>query len=167
MKKHIALIGVKHCGKSTLGKKRAAEESNEFYDIDDVILEISGKTPRFLYDEGGSSLFQKWETAAIQKICSILVNGKKYIIATGGGFCDNEEAISLLKPYCSFVYIQVSEHTAWSRIVESAERDGRFPSYITRENPQTEADAAAVFHRFYVKRIEKYEKLADEIIKVL
>ena len=45
----IVLMGIKHCGKSTQGRIISKKLSVPFFDTDDVILEMTGKTPRQIY----------------------------------------------------------------------------------------------------------------------
>ena len=49
--KTIVLMGIKHCGKSTQGKIISQKLGLPFYDTDDVITLLTGKTPREIYTE--------------------------------------------------------------------------------------------------------------------
>ncbi|MBQ1794978.1 MAG: shikimate kinase, partial [Treponema sp.] len=51
LNKTIALMGIKHCGKSTQGKILAKKMGSDFYDTDEVIAEQTGKSPRQIYTE--------------------------------------------------------------------------------------------------------------------
>lgn len=159
MDRKIILLGVKHSGKSTIGKLLSEKCKTDFYDTDEVIKMMQGKTPRELYDEGGASLFQEAE----QRACDYLSLTAKpqSVIATGGGICDNQPAIKILSESGLFVFLNVSEDTAFTRIAQSAKEDKRWPSYISKENPKTEQDAASIFHRFYERRNQSYSEIAD------
>ena len=64
MAKAIILMGIKHCGKST----QAALLSDFFkvpcFDTDDLILEMTGKSPRELFTQSGEEAFKTAEKNA-------------------------------------------------------------------------------------------------------
>lgn len=169
--KSIILLGIKHSGKSTQGRALAAKYNCEFYDTDDVIQELTGKSPREIYNNEGKDSFLGAEKLACQHLKSILET-KPVIVATGGGICDNEEALRFLATDSLFVYLNVDEELAADRIVREAKTDGiiitdqsSLPSYIAKKNPATVDDVRAFFHNFYVERTKKYSMLADITIK--
>ncbi|MCL2410351.1 MAG: hypothetical protein FWC97_01790, partial [Treponema sp.] len=61
--KNIFLTGAKHSGKTYTGKALAILSNIEFIDLDELILQETGKTPRQLYLES-PDVFQKAETEA-------------------------------------------------------------------------------------------------------
>ena len=66
MKNAIILTGIKHCGKSTQGKLLAERLGCSFFDTDDIIFDITGKTPRQIYNEQGAQAFMQAETNACE-----------------------------------------------------------------------------------------------------
>ncbi|MDR1748808.1 MAG: AAA family ATPase [Spirochaetaceae bacterium] len=168
--KFIVLTGMKHCGKSTTGRELARRLGLPFFDIDDRITVCSGKTPRELYDQGGAELFRAREAAAAALLAEELNSGVKTgqpaaVIAAGGGLCDNEAAVAALKRGGLFVYLSAPEELLMERILASAERDGRFPAYISCRNPQNKEEISAIFHSYYILRTEKYDILADMLVQ--
>jgi shikimate kinase len=160
MRGSIILTGIKHSGKSTLGKLLAARLRVAFYDTDDVITERTGKTPRELYRAGGEAAFRVAEQDACRQLAdSIAAGGERAVIATGGGICNNQSALSHLRPAGKIVYLDVSEETALKRILKKSE----LPAYIAAENPQTPDDVRRIFHRIYTDRTQRYRALADAV----
>ena len=167
--KSIVLMGIKHCGKSTQARMISEKLGCDSFDTDDVIAEMTGKTPREIYTESGEGEFKKAEVMACRKVCGDLsVSGKRAVIATGGGICDNNEAIRFLTTNTVFIYLFVDEKTAIERIIREAQTDGEkitnqdsIPSYLAKKNPQTISDLRNFFHNFYVERTKKYSMLAD------
>jgi shikimate kinase len=160
MRDSIILTGIKHSGKSTIGKLLAARLCVAFYDTDDVITERTGKTPRELYRTGGEAAFISAELDACRQLAdSIVAGGERTVIATGGGICNNQNALALLRPLGKIVYIDVSEDTALERILRKSE----LPAYIAAENPQTPADVRRIFNRIYAERTQCYLALADAV----
>lgn len=168
LNKSIILVGIKHSGKSTQGRALAARYNCEFFDTDDVIQELMGKSPREIYNTEGKESFLGAEKLACQHLKSTLET-KQIVVATGGGICENEEALRFLATNSIFVYLNVDEKTAADRIVREAKTDSKnnitdqssLPSYIAKKNPATIDDVRTYFHNFYEERTKKYSMLAD------
>lgn len=167
----IILMGIKHCGKSTQGRIISKKLSVPFFDTDDVIFEMTGKTPRQIYTELGNEGFQKAE----EKACSFLLEKinssaeKNAVIATGGGICGNKKALDVLKKIGVFVFLKTPERIASFRVLReiSVAQDGTLlnvPAFIAKKNPRSVADAKKIFHDFFIERECIYEQLADVVI---
>lgn len=164
-------MGIKHCGKSTQGRIISKKLSVPFFDTDDVIFEMTGKTPRQIYTELGNEGFQEAE----EKACSSLqekINSsaeKNAVIATGGGICTNKKALDILKKIGTFVFLKTPERIASFRVLReiSVAQDGTLlnvPAFIAKKNPHSIADAKKIFHDFFIERELIYEQLADVVI---
>ena len=167
----IVLMGIKHCGKSTQGRIISKKLSVPFFDTDDVILEMTGKTPRQIYTEFGNDGFQDAE----EKACSFLLEKinssteKNAVIATGGGICGNKKALDVLRKIGTFVFLKTPERIASFRVLReiSVAQDGKLlnvPAFIAKKNPRSIADAKKIFHDFFIERECIYEQLADVVI---
>ncbi len=167
----IILMGIKHCGKSTQGRIISKKLSVPFFDTDDVIFEMTGKTPRQIYTELGNEGFQEAE----EKACSFLLEKinssaeKNAVIATGGGICGNKKALDVLKKIGTFVFLKTPERIASFRVLReiSVAQDGTLlnvPAFIAKKNPRSIADAKKIFHDFFIERELIYEQLADVVI---
>jgi shikimate kinase len=133
----IVLVGPKHSGKSSVGRALARLTHATLYDLDEVIQEHSGKSPRELYLESPER-FRTEEAAAARQLVQ-LADGKNTgtcIIAAGGGLSDNPEALDTLSSRGCLVYLEVSAETAWNRIAASAARTGELPPFLRTENPR-------------------------------
>jgi len=152
----IILTGPKHSGKTNTGKTLASLCSCDFIDLDELITQKTGKTPRQLFTED-PLLFKQAEADAVKvltnKDCS---RGPCLcIIATGGGIIDNPEAIVELKKLGVVVYLCISADAAWSRIASS----GELPPFLQTENPQ---DSHRILHE---RRAAAYLLIADAVIE--
>ena len=167
----IILMGIKHCGKSTQGRIISKKLSVPFFDTDDVIFEMTGKTPRQIYTELGNEGFQEAE----EKACSFLLEKinssaeKNAVIATGGGICGNKKALDVLKKIGTFVFLKTPERIASFRVLReiSVAQDGTLlnvPAFIAKKNPRSVADAKKIFHDFFIERECIYEQQADVVI---
>lgn len=167
----IILMGIKHCGKSTQGRIISKKLSVPFFDTDDVVFEMTGKTPRQIYTELGNEGFQEAE----EKACLFLLEKinssaeKNAVIATGGGICGNKKALDVLKKIGTFVFLRTPERIASFRVLReiSVAQDGTLlnvPAFIAKKNPRSVADAKKIFHDFFIERECIYEQLSDVVI---
>lgn len=171
MKKNpaIILVGIKHSGKSTLGKLLANKLNCPFVDVDTVITKITGSSPRDVYLFKGPKGFMDAELNACIKIYEQL-HGKPVVIATGGGICDNPEAILKLSSMGRFVMINAPLKLVCDRVFAKAKlyEDGTWeglPAYIQNENPKTEKQAKDIFTQKMTERVEAYKKLSDLVFE--
>lgn len=171
--KSIVLFGIKHSGKSTQAKSLANFFNAEFFDTDNIIEEITQKTPRALYNELGKEAFLQAEKNSC-KILNEKMKNAPLIIATGGGICENPDAVNLLRENSIFVYLEIPEKIAVERIIREIEfeistekilNSKSLPSYISKENPTTIQDVKNIFHNFYENRTKKYLSFADITIE--
>jgi len=130
--KDIILTGPKYSGKTSAGKILASLCSCVFIDLDELILQRTGKTPRRLFCDG-QDVFKKAEAEAITALANSGGAGQRRVIAAGGGIIDNEEALAILKKIDAIiVYLNVSADCAWNRIAA----DEELPHFLKTENPQ-------------------------------
>ena len=168
----IVLMGIKHCGKSTQARLLSKKFDCPSFDTDELIEKVSGQTPRQIYLAGGKQAFMQAEYDAcvelksiLQKLEGPLNSTVKAIVATGGGICDNDKAIELLKSLDStLVFLNAFERTAADRIVREIQYlpDGtmqNLPAYISRKNPKDESDVRDIFHEFYLERKRLYRNI--------
>ncbi|WP_407396424.1 shikimate kinase [Treponema sp.] len=170
--KTIVLMGIKHCGKSTQGKIISQKLNLPFYDTDDVIAEMTGKTPREIYTEKGQEGFMEAEKNACEFVKKeTALKNINAVIATGGGICGNTQAVEILKSFGTLVFLEVEEKIATARVLREikVEPDGtlsNMPAYIAKKNPRTVQDAGMIFHDFFSERVKVYKELVDLTINV-
>jgi shikimate kinase len=100
MGRNIVLIGMPGAGKTTIGKMLYEKLDLKFVDVDEFIVEESGKTIPELFDVSESH-FRDVERRAVKKLSM----GNSSIIATGGGVIKNKENIEELKKQGIIVFI--------------------------------------------------------------
>jgi shikimate kinase len=100
MGRNIVLIGMPGAGKTTIGKMLYEKLDLKFVDVDEFIVEESGKTIPELFDVSESH-FRDVESRAVKKLSM----GNSSIIATGGGVIKNKENIEELKKQGIIVFI--------------------------------------------------------------
>ena len=172
----IVLLGIKHCGKSTQGKILAKHFKCPFFDTDDEITFLTGKTAREIYVEQGKEAFLAVEKDICKKLSEdsrLAQQSEKVtaVIATGGGVCNNSEALDYLHKIGFFVFLNADEKTAADRIVNEIKYDGvgmmkNLPAYIANKNPQNVMEVREIFHKYYEERQKIYAGLCDVEVKL-
>ena len=164
------LMGLKHCGKSTQGKRLAQELGVDFFDTDEVIEQAVGKPVRILYKSKGVSAFMQEEENACEKI--VMEKGdRQIVVATGGGICDNPPAITKLRELNTFIFLRLDIEFSIQRILGKIkmEAPGRFlnlPAYVEAENPRNMNDVRFILQKKYEERQIHYQAIADIVVDI-
>jgi shikimate kinase len=153
--KFIVLLGPKHSGKTSAGKALAALLSYGFVDLDELITQKTGKSPRALYSEG-PEIFRKAEAEALATLFEA-ESPSPLVIASGGGLIDNSDALSLLEKNADAlsVFLDVSVETTWTRIKAA----GELPPFLKTENPEE------THHSLHERRASAYRQFASLVIE--
>ena len=101
MDKHIFLIGMMGCGKSTLGRLLADRLSRPLTDLDELIVSREGRSIPEIFADGGDAFFRLCETAALHAACKEAPR----FIATGGGIVTREENIARMRACGAVVWL--------------------------------------------------------------
>ena len=154
----LLIGGIKHCGKSTLGRIIAKDTRRPFYDMDDLILaEADGawKSVRSIYLNLGLAEFQALEEDAARNFVEWHLPGcieTGAVLALGGGTVENKGAMAWIGRKGTHVYVRADEELHYGRIMTK----GR-PPFLSEENPRED------FHRLYEKRDALYTQFAHVI----
>lgn len=168
----IVLMGIKHCGKSTQGRLLSQKLNYTFYDTDDIITDLTGKTPRQIFTHEGEQAFKNAELEACRFLVrKITAENECAVIATGGGICNNPPALEELHSVGKFIFLKAQESIACSRILREVKekKDGTFsglPAYIADKNPASIQDVKNIFHDFFERRVKLYSEIADETVEM-
>ena len=90
--KNLVLIGLPGCGKTTIGKRLAAELGLIFRDCDEEVERLAGKKIPEIFSQDGEERFREWE----KEVLADLLKKPGKVIATGGGVVlksENREAL--------------------------------------------------------------------------
>jgi len=179
----VIIMGPKHSGKTSAGKALARLVEGAFTDLDDLVEQRSGKSPRQLYKEG-PECFRHAEAEALRSLLEAPDAGAPpdtppLIAATGGGIADNGEALALLaaarraaqgaaqgaaqrpaamppaaQPIFT-VYIDLPVESAWLRIRAAADETGELPPFLNTPDPRE------THRQLHERRAKIYRELAD------
>ncbi|MBE6376083.1 MAG: 3-dehydroquinate synthase [Lentisphaerae bacterium] len=113
---NIVLCGIKHCGKSTVGREIAAILDMVLIDTDDEIVKLDGgsRSCREIFKEEGEGYFRRLEAQVLSEIAG---SKDKKVIALGGGALSNPFVSGEVKKAlgCKF-YLDTDDKTAFERI---------------------------------------------------
>ncbi|ERN39920.1 shikimate kinase [Rubidibacter lacunae KORDI 51-2] len=77
----VFLVGMMGAGKTTVGRALAALLDYRFFDTDDLIERVAGKSIPEIFASDGESVFRDLETQVLEQVCAYT----RSVIATGGG----------------------------------------------------------------------------------
>ena len=89
----VVLAGIKHCGKTTLGRACAGALGREFVDADALIVQRAGRPIPEIFAQQGEAGFRQLESECLASLA--LRTG--LVIATGGGAVLRRENVAALR----------------------------------------------------------------------
>ena len=148
MEKHLFLIGMQGCGKSSLGKRTAKETGVPFADTDAVVAQSAGGTVNEFFERYGEEAFRRAETNAL----ALLTRAKPMIISTGGGTVMNPVNRHIMRSWGRIVWID----RPLEEILSDIKLDRR---------PTLRDGGLAEVERVYHEREPVYRSLADITVR--
>ena len=146
--RHIFLIGMQGCGKSSLGKRVARETGLSFMDTDAMVAASAGCTVNEFFEKYGEETFRRAETGAL----SLLTRERPMIISTGGGTIMNPVNRHIMRAWGAIVLID----RPLEEILSDIKLDRR---------PTLRDGGLAEVERVYNERIGIYRSLADITVR--
>ncbi|MFA5447178.1 MAG: shikimate kinase [Sphaerochaeta sp.] len=155
MPDHLFLSGIKHSGKTTTARHLSHLSHLPWVDLDQLIEQAITPYPtiRDFYRAEGQVAFSALEYKTLSTFLSAA--NEPYIIALGGGACDNGPLMELVGQHGKLIYLIVDEETLYERIARTG-----IPPFLDHANPRTS------FAELYARRHERYSKSADLLIQL-
>ena len=147
--KNLLFSGMKHCGKSSVGRAVAEILQRQFVDLDDCLPRQKNESVRQLYQRLGAEEFRRLEAETFLRFAP----DQGVVLALGGGVCSNPFLTAgQLREMGNMVYLEVDKDVLFARIAA----DG-IPPTLSQEN---------FYHSFCCQLEERkkdYEALAHVI----
>jgi shikimate kinase len=145
----IFMTGFMGAGKTTVGRRLAAQLELPFIDLDEEIEQLAGSTVREIVERQGEPWFRRLELEALQAV----LGRDEAVIATGGGTLTSELGARLMRDGGLLVWLNPS----FATIVERIGTLGKADRPLFREEAQVLA--------LYRERLPAYRK-ADLTVDV-
>ncbi len=150
-RRHIILIGMPACGKSTVGVLAAKALGYRFIDSDLIIQEREGKRLHRIISDEGQAGFLQIEEAVNLTLGNDSTPAVPAVIATGGSAVYSPAAMEHFKRVGTVVYLRLSYETVEKRLGNFTHRGVVMPAGYTLRD-------------LYDERCALYEKYADIIV---
>lgn len=145
--RHVFLIGMPGCGKSSLGKRVAANIGLPYVDTDQRIEQVFGCSTSEIFAQYGEQAFRNAET----NMLAYLTREPGSIVSTGGGMVLRENNREIMRNHGVIVLIDRPLEDIMSDI-----KLNRRPLLAQKGLPEVE--------RLYHERIDIYRAVADAIL---
>ena len=142
---HIALIGLRGAGKTTLGRSLAERRRVPFIELDREIERVAGMEIAEIFSIQGQPGFRKLELDCLQ---AIFGRFESSVIATGGSLVTSPKTYELLLSRCTVIWLKARPAEHMERVL--AQGDTR----PMADNPQAMDDLKAILD----SRIALYAK---------
>lgn len=116
--KSIVLVGLMGAGKSSVGRRLAAELSLPFKDADTEIEKASNLSVSEFFDQHGEEAFRKGERQVIAR----LLSGPPHVLATGGGAYMDEKTRTLIAKKGLSVWLRADLDILYKRCMKRNNR---------------------------------------------
>ncbi len=124
---HIALVGLRGAGKSTLGRMLGEDLGFAFVELSREIEKFAGCSVGEIQGLYGQNAYRRYERRALEEAIQI---HPEAVIATPGGIVSDPAAFNLLLAHCTTVWLQASPEDHMRRV--TAQGDLR-PMAASRE----------------------------------
>jgi XRE family aerobic/anaerobic benzoate catabolism transcriptional regulator len=111
---HLALLGLRGAGKSTLGARLAEEANLRFVELDREIEKDAGMPLGEIFSLYGQPGFRAIERRTLEKV---LKETARAVISVGGGIVAEKETFDYLLAHCYTVWIKAQPEEHMSRVV--------------------------------------------------
>jgi shikimate kinase len=116
--KPIALVGMMGVGKTSIGRRLAQRLQIPFVDADQEIVDAAGLSIPEIFEKFGEAHFRDGERRVIAR----LFDGKRKIIATGGGAFVNDETRTLMLERAIVIWLDADIDTLVERTARKGDR---------------------------------------------
>ena len=113
-RQHIALIGLRGAGKSTLGQRLAQELGYVFVELSRVIEQLAGCSISEIHGLYGPQAYRRYERRALE---DSLAHNTHAVLATPGGLVSEDATFTLLLGQCFTIWLQATPEDHMARVL--------------------------------------------------
>jgi len=111
---HIALIGLRGAGKSTLGRMLADDMGYTFIELSREIEKVAGCSITEIHSLYGATAYRRYERRALEETVQI---HPEAVIATPGGLVSDATNFNLMLTHCYTVWLQADPEDHMKRVL--------------------------------------------------
>jgi len=154
-RRHVFVAGFMGTGKSAVGKVIAARLHVPFYDLDNVVVEMTGHSVPTIFKAEGEQAFRNYEARAMR----LISGGSPSVISLGGGAPTIPAVANIMRHTGHTILLTASWESIWQRLAEGDERPLLADVLGTSDNGGKDEGQFAKF----VARAEAILKERDQI----
>ncbi len=121
---NLVLIGLRGTGKTSVARLLAQRLGWPWFDCDERIEALAGKSIARIFAEDGEQAFRDWESRAVAE----LATHDRAVLALGGGAVVREANRRAIRAAGKIVWLQASPETLWRRIQQDRATAERRPN---------------------------------------
>jgi shikimate kinase len=144
----IALAGFMGVGKSTLGRRLAANLDRDFFDTDDRVEQTSGRSILEFFSGGQEAEFRRLECEAVRELLRL----KRVVIGLGGGALMDSASRRRLEEESFLVHLHVPWPELRSRLAG-----------LVATRPLLQGRSTEEIHQLYLSRLSTYAGAALQV----
>jgi len=110
----VALLGVRGCGKTTVGRELARQLEVPFVELDALIEDQAGIPLAQIFSIHDESFYRSLQRETLE---SWLTQHGSGVLATGGSIVNDDETYLRLRETCRTVWLRATAEEHWSRVV--------------------------------------------------
>jgi XRE family transcriptional regulator, aerobic/anaerobic benzoate catabolism transcriptional regulator len=118
-KKHIALLGLRGAGKSTVGAVLARHLGRPFIELDEHVAGAAGLSLGEVFELHGEAYYRRLERETLRRLFHEVPAA---VIATGGSIVNDRETMRLLRDRAITVWLRARPEDHWARVVSQGDR---------------------------------------------
>ena len=168
MGKALIFCGIKHCGKSTLGKLAAELLEIPFCDTDELLEKEYNSSVRELFKALGEEEFRRRESELLKGLPE-----KECVISLGGGALLKEENHAPVRKLGTLIWCDVPDEVAFERISRKglppflAQAPDPFKEFVLNNRSRRETFSRLCRIRFSPSPEKKPEENCQALLEVL
>lgn len=151
LQRHVALLGLRGAGKSTVGPLLAARLSRPFVELDTRIESATGLSLGELFVVHGEAYYRQAERAALERLVAA---DEPCVVAVGGGVVTDPLSFEALRQRTTTVWLRADPKDHWQRVL--AQGDTR---------PMADNDRAFADLRRILDEREPFYRMADVVVE--
>jgi XRE family aerobic/anaerobic benzoate catabolism transcriptional regulator len=117
--RHVALLGLRGAGKSTIGARLARALGVPFVELDNLVAGAAGLGLTELFMLHGEAYYRRLTRRTLRRF---LADAPPSVLATGGSIVHDREALRALQERTVTVWLRARPEDHWNRVIQQGDR---------------------------------------------